>query len=379
MTPTEDIAARANSVGKDVLGILRCPVTKQPLRSASSAEVESANARLGATVEGAAQGTASPSVSNGLVSADGRYLYPIEDGIFLLLPDNSIDIRAEDTGNEQRLGILKSSVRTFYDEFGWTKDVGDLFADARTFEDLRPVSAEYIHRCHLRVNRYIRPTGRFLLDAASGPLQFGEYLTYSAGYERRICVDFSFSALRQAREVLGEQGLYLLADVTNLPLSDGTVDGAVSLHTIYHVPTDEQETAFMELHRVLTAGSQAAVVYSWHRPALMRLLHAPLTLWRAGQRALRERRPTSRDTARSPVPPLYFQPRPRQWFMSRHWPFTYELAVWRTVSVTFLKMYIHEWLAGRQLLDLLYRLEERWPRLCGRVGQYPLIVIKKEA
>jgi len=58
---------------------------------------------------------------------------------------------------------------------------------------------EYIHKCHLRVNRYLNNQGRYLLDAGSGPIQYPEYLTYSEGYEVRICVDISFLALQEAQ------------------------------------------------------------------------------------------------------------------------------------------------------------------------------------
>ena len=40
-----------------------------------------------------------------------------------------------------------------------------------------------------------------------------------------------------------------LADVTNLPLKNDIVDAVVSLHTIYHVPKDEQRKAFMVYSR----------------------------------------------------------------------------------------------------------------------------------
>ncbi len=62
-----------------------------------------------------------------------------------------------------------------------------------------PVARDYIHRCHLRVNRYIASHGDFLLDAGSGPVQWPEYLTYSEGYRFRVCLDISITALKEAR------------------------------------------------------------------------------------------------------------------------------------------------------------------------------------
>src|SRR3989304_2617065 len=97
---------------------------------------------------------------------------------------------------------IKQQVREFYDQVGWQAISKGVYQNA-TYEDLRPVSREYIHKCHLRVNRHLRPRGKFLLDAGSGPIQYPEYLTYSQGYRYRVCVDISAVALQEARKALG--------------------------------------------------------------------------------------------------------------------------------------------------------------------------------
>src|SRR5512140_792266 len=122
----------------------------------------------------------------------------------------------------------KQQVREFYDQIGWSQQADGLYQNAR-YEDLRPVSREYIHKCHLRVGRHLAPRGRFLLDAGSGPVQWPEYLTYSAEYDFRVCADISMTALCQARERLQERGLYVVADVANLPFAAGAFEAAVSM------------------------------------------------------------------------------------------------------------------------------------------------------
>ena len=87
----------------------------------------------------------------------------------------------------------KQQVREFYDQIGWSQVSGGLYQNAR-YEDLRPVSREYIHKCHLRVNRHLAPQGDLFLDAGSGPVQWPEYLTYSDGYLFRVCADVSITA-----------------------------------------------------------------------------------------------------------------------------------------------------------------------------------------
>ena len=70
---------------------------------------------------------------------------------------------------------LRSRLRfaQFYDQVGWQQVSEGQYQNAR-YEDLRPVSREYIHRCHLRVNRHLAasrqiPVGcRFRTDPISG-------------------------------------------------------------------------------------------------------------------------------------------------------------------------------------------------------------------
>ena len=61
----------------------------------------------------------------------------------------------------------KQQVREFYDQIGWSQAADGLYQNAR-YEDLRPVSEEYIHRAHLRIGRHLDSTGNLFLDAGSG-------------------------------------------------------------------------------------------------------------------------------------------------------------------------------------------------------------------
>jgi SAM-dependent methyltransferase len=180
--------------------------------------------------------------------------------------------------------------------------------------------------------------------------------------------------LQEARRKLGKRGIYLLADITALPLRDGVVDASVSLHTVYHVPADEQRKALLELHRVLKPGGESVVVYSWGaRAPLMRA-----TMWpfRAA-RGMRDLLRTLVGGGRPPAPPLYFHCHPYSWFASQDWPFELDVRVWRSLSVPCLQMYVHRWLFGRGWLAMLYGLEERFPRMAGRLGQYPAFILRK--
>ena len=113
------------------------------------------------------------------------------------------------------------------------------------------------------------PEGKYLLDAGSGPIQYPEYLTYSEGYQYRVCLDISIVALEEARKRIGERGLFVVADVANLPFKKDAFDGIVSLHTLHHLPAEDQNKAYFDLYRTLKTGSSMVVVNGWTVSPLM--------------------------------------------------------------------------------------------------------------
>ena len=284
---------------------------------------------------------------------------------------------------------IKEQVRQFYNQVGWQMVGEGIYQNAR-YEDLRPVSSEYIHRCHLRVKCFLKPEGVYLLDAGSGPIQYPDYLVYSQGYHRRVCLDISFVALVEARKRIGERGLYVVADVANLPFKSAAFDGVVSLHTLHHLPQDEQKNAYAELYRVLAPGTSAVVVNGWTESLLMRRLHWLVSLMeRLGALAHRlahgreasaneinggKKEPQARPGAPTGT---YIHKQDAAWLRQQVQGMDVEIRCWRSVNVRFLRAVIHPSTGGRFWLRLLYWLEERFPHYFGEKGQFPLVVIRK--
>ena len=274
---------------------------------------------------------------------------------------------------------IKQDVRQFYDQVGWQKISNDVYQNAE-YEDLRPVSREYIHKCHLRVNRFLNNQGKYLLDAGSGPIQYPEYLTYSAGYQYRICLDISIVALMDARDRIGGHGLYVVADVANLPFRESVFDGVVSLHTLHHLTADDYLPAYHELRRVMKNAASAVVVNGWGESGLMRFFRYPMLVMERIIKRKQVSEPDKNQAAKPAEPEGTFvhkldADRLRA-LLGKDFPV--EIRVWRSVSVRFLRAMIHPLLLGKFWLKILFGLEELFPKYFGEKGQYPLITFTKK-
>lgn len=270
-----------------------------------------------------------------------------------------------------RIKTEKKDVQRFYDSVGWSLN-DKLYEDTFRFEDLRPVSREYIHKCHLRVKEHIRPKGDYFLDVASGPVQYPEYLDYSTNFMQRVCVDISSLALKEARKKLGEKGIYILADIVHLPFKDNVFDEVISLHTIYHVPKEEQKNAFMELYRVKKPGGSVIVVYSWGKYSI--LMFPSTLLWFIGEKIREIKEKIKRENKKKSK--LYYSPQ-FICMMKEFSDLKFKILVSRSVNIYFQKIFIHDRLYGRNILNMIFSIENKIPHMAGLIGQYPLILIPK--
>jgi len=284
---------------------------------------------------------------------------------------------------------IKRQVRDFYDQVGWQEVSEGCYQNA-AYEDLRPVSSEYIHRCHLRLLRHLKADGRCLLDAGCGPIQYPEYLEYSRGYNFRVCADISFVALLEARKRIGAHGLYVVADIARLPFEDDVFDGVVSLHTIHHLHPEEHLRAYQELHRTLARDSSAIIVNGWDNPPLTVLTNWLIHLIEKLYRIIKPPANNSQGVGKIDRLPVEIQHQSQTGtYVRKHdarWlakevgsRMPVQIWCWRSVSVRLLRTLIHEKWGGRVLLRGLFWLEEHMPHFFGKYGQYPLIVIHKTA
>ena len=176
----------------------------------------------------------------GLITADETIVFPILDEILCFLPEHALALTPERRDPNAR--VYAESVKEYYEAEGWTQTDAGHYEDALKFEDLRPVSQEYIQKTRMRVKEQLPPQGTYFLDAGSGPIQYPEYLAYSEDYDWRVCVDITLSALRGAQQkVPAGRGLFVLASIPTLPFKPDVFDAITSIHVIYHIEQNQQQ------------------------------------------------------------------------------------------------------------------------------------------
>jgi ubiquinone/menaquinone biosynthesis C-methylase UbiE len=209
---------------------------------------------------------------------------------------------------------------------------------------------------------FLPQRGERLLDAGSGPIQYPEYLEYSSGFAKRVCVDLSHHALAEARAKLGARGDYVRASLLELPFPDDHFDAAVSLHTIYHIDRDRQEEAVRELMRVLQPGSRAVVVYANPDRLVARL-----------------KRLARRPSPSLEVAPIYFFAHPLSWWGRFSDEAAVEIVPWRSLNANESRRLIPDNALGAGIFRGLLAFERAFPRWATRWGCYPMIVLTKRA
>ena len=78
-------------IDRELLEILVCPETKQPVRLAEAGQVARVNAAIAAgTVSNRGGEVVREAITGGLVREDGELLYPVRDDIPIMLIDEAI-------------------------------------------------------------------------------------------------------------------------------------------------------------------------------------------------------------------------------------------------------------------------------------------------
>jgi ubiquinone/menaquinone biosynthesis C-methylase UbiE len=268
------------------------------------------------------------------------------------------------------MDTAEEKVSKFYNTVGWDT-IDEVTEDARRFEDLRAHSEEYIRKCRLRVFRHIPESGENMLDMASGPIQCKEYLDYSKNFEKRYCVDLSSKALEMAKKRIGDHGVFLHGSFFDIPLQENFFDCSLSLHTIYHMDKDKQETAVRKLLYVTKPNKPVIIVYT--NPSV--LLITPAQRLFAKVKGIFKK---NKDKQKQGDDGLYVHAHPIQWWNRFSDVAAVKIFPSRSFGANIHKRLIPDNRIGSKMFDVLFYLEERFPDFFAKHFQYPLIVLTKK-
>jgi ubiquinone/menaquinone biosynthesis C-methylase UbiE len=275
------------------------------------------------------------------------------------------------------MGNAENDVSKFYNTVGWETD-NEITEDARRWEDLREYTKEYVSKCRLRVLRHIPDNGENILDMASGPIQYKEYLEYSKNFKKRYCVDLSLAALEKAKSRIGDHGEFLLGSFFNIYLDENFFDCSISLHTIYHIDKDMQEEAVRKLLHVTKPGKPVIIVYSNPNTLFASLPYRMLTL---PFRLLRKVRSTLKKSEKKRKfqedLSLYFYQHPNKWWKRFSDVADIEIFPWRSFDSNIQKKIVPNNKIGKKMVEILFKLEERFPQFFVKYFQYPMIILTK--
>jgi len=256
----------------------------------------------------------------------------------------------------------EDNVRQYY-KTGWAVDAQGVTKEKRRWEDLRECASTYTAACRRRVQAVLPASGERMLDAASGPIQFQEYIDYSHNFKKRYCVDLSVEALEGARLVLGSHGEYVNESILDLAFPDNYFDASLSLHTIFHIDRNEQARAVRNLLRMTAPGAPLIVIYS--NP--MAPVHCLARLASLAKKVFRRR---STDD-------LYFYAHPLSWWRQFGDEASVVVQPWRSLGGVEMRALIPNNQLGSKFLGLVFRAETLFPSLALTLGRYAMITLRK--
>ena len=212
-----------------------------------------------------------------------------------------------------------------------------------------------------------------MLDMASGPIQYQEYLEYSRNFKKRYCVDLSAEALEIAKKKIGDHGVFLHGSFFDIPLEENYFDCTISLHTIYHIDKDKQEEAVRKLIRVTKPGKPVIIVYSNPRAIISSMSLLPSRLLRKFHLFSNQHANRIEHEEES----LYVFVHPNEWWGRFKDIACVKILPWRAFYAKTQKMLIPDNKLGSIMFGLLFNLEERFPNFFVNYFRYPMIILTK--
>ncbi len=252
------------------------------------------------------------------------------------------------------------NVYRYYNTSGWKKDKSN-FEDAKLFEDLRINSKDYVSKCRKRILKFIPKEGKNILDFASGPIQYKEYLLYSKNFKYRHCVDFSKEAIKIAKKKLKKKGKYYCNDFLKIKFKKNFFDCIISMHTIYHIDQSKQAQVINKMIDVAKPNTPIIIVYSNPDNIISKI-----------KKVFKYKRKNKIKNN------LYFFCNSNKWWNKFKKRADINMYPWRSFSSGHQKILFPDNFLGKYMLKILYLLEDKFKNFFVKNFQYQIIILKKK-
>ena len=262
----------------------------------------------------------------------------------------------------------EKNVSSFYNSIGW-KTENNITEDSKRWEDLRDCAAEYNIKTRLRLLDYIPKKGDKILDMASGPIQYSEYLEYSKNFNKRYCVDLSTEALKLAKHKIGNHGVFLNKSFFDLDLKKNMFDCSLSIHTIYHIDKDLQEKAVRKLLKVTKPDHPVIIVYSNPK----NIISLIISKFKYIKNLFKNSNAINQNNQKN----LYFYNHSIKWWNRFKKEFEVKIYPWRLLSPKVQKKMIPDNIFGKFFLRILFFLEQKQIKISLFFCLYITVVLKK--
>lgn len=261
-------------------------------------------------------------------------------------------------------------VSNFYNSGGWENLTGET-EDALRWEDLREVASDYLTICRRKLLKFIPENGDNILDMASGPIQYYEYLEYSENFKKRHCVDFSIEALDVAKKKIGNHGVFHHGDFFKMKFDDNFFDCSLSIHTIYHMEKDKQEEAIRKLIKITKPGANVIIVYSSNPKFISSILTFPYRVIKKMKSLIKAKNHPSSGGD------LYFYAHKNIWWNRFSDEAKIQIFPWRTFQTDIQKTFFPNNFIGKFMFKKLINIENIFPKFMARNACYKMIILTK--
>jgi ubiquinone/menaquinone biosynthesis C-methylase UbiE len=266
---------------------------------------------------------------------------------------------------------VESSVRDFYDTYGWV-DGDDGSGEDNSFRLFRPSYRAYHKDVERRTLEALAPFEGELLIAGGGDMP-DSHVTIAEKFDRVACVDISQQARDIAARRLGKDAEIVDGSILDLPLQNDRFDSVFCSHVIYHIDRDLQQTAINELIRVTKPGGRVVVLYSNPRSPIRYAAGAVHKTSSTFRKMFKARQPSARGNR----PDLYFYPHLLSWWDRFISQASVKIQPWDIIGSYEERTIIpSNWIA-KGFYGAAGWLEKKNPDLAVRLWQYNIITLNK--